>query len=38
MNELFQLVTLSVMMGLGLSGIVWLIGYLFSAAISVVFK
>lgn len=38
MNELFQLVTLSVVMGLGLSGFVWVIGYLFSAAIQAVFK
>lgn len=38
MNELFELLTLSVVMGLGLSGFVWLIGYLFSAAIHVVFK
>lgn len=38
MNELFQLVILSVIMGVGLSGFVWLLGYLFSAAIAVVFK
>ena len=38
MNELFQLVILSVIMGVGLSGLVWLLGYLFSAAIHAVFK
>lgn len=38
MIELFQLVTLSVILGVGLSGLVWCIGYLFTLCIHSVFK